>query len=201
MQLDPLDRASHSNGGFLAFQPPEQAELHWFQVLAQIPLHESCQVSYWINIQSFSYGSPCIVEHLQFPRLGPRDDTIPPRRFDSLLGPLKRIEGEQLDPTVMCEDFFIISSGNHTHQWERLVQITTGGRGEDIPLSEYGDSLVWPRPHTSTSSKLLYMICMCQVTPECHATVAACQVRPHFLLLHCAPWSLHTTGDAPINLR
>ena len=34
--------------------------------------------------------------------------------------------------------------------------------------------------------------------PECYATVAACRVRPHFLLLHRAPWSLHTTGAAPM---
>ena len=34
--------------------------------------------------------------------------------------------------------------------------------------------------------------------PECYATVAACWVRPHFLLLHRVPWSLHTTGAAPM---
>ena len=62
-----------------------------------------------------------------------------------------------------------------------------------MPLREYVDSLNGvAKSRNFDKLKVLGLA----ATDDPYASGDFCQVRPHFLLLHRAPWSLHTTGAA-----
>ena len=66
-----------------------------------------------------------------------------------------------------------------------------------MPLREYVDSLDGVAK-SRYFDKLKAFGLAATDNPERHATGVACRVWPHFLLLHRAPWSLHTIGAAPM---
>ena len=79
----------------------------------------------------------------------------------------------------------------------RNIQITTGGRCEDMPLSEYVDSL-----DDVTKSRYFDKLKVFGLAAIDDPYASSdFQKRPAmfahiFLLLHRVPWSLHTTGAA-----